>query len=98
MFAECKWQENVNARKILAELKEKAKFVQWNNEKRNEHYTIFAKSFKQKIKEPDLTLFELKANTGGSRFKVTQDLKIGRLLRRNFMTLSSVFRILLWKF
>lgn len=60
LFAECKWQEKVNTKQILASLKEKANFVQWNNEKRIEHYTIFAKSFKQKIAEPDLTLFELK--------------------------------------
>jgi hypothetical protein len=60
LFVECKWHEKVNARKILAELKEKTKFVQWNNEKRIEHYIIFAKSFKQKIIEPGLTLFDLK--------------------------------------
>ncbi len=60
LFVECKWQENINATKILKELKEKAKFVQWNIEKRMEHYAIFAKSFKQKIEEPDLTLFDLK--------------------------------------
>jgi len=60
LFAECKWQEKVNTKQILASLKEKANLVQWNNEKRIEHYTIFAKSFKQKIAEPDLTLFELK--------------------------------------
>jgi len=59
LFVECKWKEKVNARKILVDLKEKAKFVQWNNEKRIEHYTIFAKSFKEKITEPDLVLFEL---------------------------------------
>jgi len=60
LFVECKWQEKVNAKKILADLKEKAMFVQWNNEKRIEHYIIFAKSFKQKITEPGLTLLELK--------------------------------------
>jgi AAA+ ATPase superfamily predicted ATPase len=60
LFVECKWKEKVNARQILYDLKEKAKFVQWNNEERIEHYTIFAKSFKQKIIEPGLTLFELK--------------------------------------
>ncbi len=60
LFAECKWQEKVNARKILFELKEKAKLVQWNNEKRIERYAIFARSFKQKIIEPDVTLFDLK--------------------------------------
>ena len=60
LFAECKWQEKVNTKQILASLKEKASFVQWNNEKRIEHYTIFAKSFKQKIAEPGMTLFDLK--------------------------------------
>lgn len=60
LFAECKWQNKVNAKKILAELKEKAKFVQWDNEKRKEHYAIFAKSFREKIKEPNLMLFDLK--------------------------------------
>lgn len=49
LFAECKWQEKVNANKILSELKEKAKFVEWNKEKRKEYYAIFAKSFKEKI-------------------------------------------------
>lgn len=60
LFVECKWQEKVNARHILAELKEKAKYVLWNNEKRIEHYAIFARSFKQKIVEPGLILIDLK--------------------------------------
>ena len=51
LFGECKWQEQVNAEKILKELNEKAKFVQWNNEKRKEYFAIFAKSFKRKISE-----------------------------------------------
>ncbi|MEA3343832.1 MAG: ATP-binding protein [archaeon] len=59
LFAECKWKYNVNAGKILHELKEKAQSVQWNNDKRKEHYAIFAKSFKEKIKEPNLMLFDL---------------------------------------
>ncbi len=60
LFAECKWQDRVDARKILAGLKEKAKFVQWNNEKRKEYYAVFAKSFREKVKEPDILLFDLK--------------------------------------
>src|SRR3989338_351440 len=51
LFVECKWQSKVNAEKILAELKEKAKHVEWNNEKRKEHYAVFAKSFSKRIKE-----------------------------------------------
>ncbi len=50
LFAECKWQNRVNAKKTLKELKEKAQFVQWNNEKRKEFYAVFAKSFKKKTK------------------------------------------------
>lgn len=60
LFVECKWREKVNARYILAKLKDKAKHVQWNNEKRIEHYAIFARSFKQKIVEPGLILIDLK--------------------------------------
>ncbi len=60
VFVECKWQENVDVEKILNELKEKSKFVKWRNEKRKEYYAIFAKSFKEKIKEENLFLFDLK--------------------------------------
>lgn len=59
LFCECKWRENVNPKKILYELKEKSKYVHWNNTQRKEHYAIFAKSFKEKIKEPNLMLFDL---------------------------------------
>ncbi len=60
LFCECKWQDKVNAKKILEELKEKVKYVQWHNDKRKEYYMIFAKSFKEKIKEKNLMLFDLK--------------------------------------
>jgi len=60
LFAECKWQEKVNTKKILNDLKEKAKHVQWHNEERKEYYAIFAKSFKEKVKEPNLMLFDLR--------------------------------------
>jgi len=59
LFAECKWKEKVNASRVLRELKEKAKFVSWNNEKRKEYYVIFAKSFREKIKEKGLMLVDL---------------------------------------
>ncbi len=51
LFAECKWKSNVNAKQVLKELKEKARFVEWNNEKRKEKYAIFAKNFKVKTDE-----------------------------------------------
>ncbi len=53
LFAECKWKSNINAKKVLKELKEKTKFVQWNNENRKEKYAIFAKSFRTKTDEAE---------------------------------------------
>lgn len=58
IFGECKWKDNVNAEKVLQELKEKSKFVDWNTDKRKESYAIFAKSFKKRIK--DCYCFDLK--------------------------------------
>ncbi len=60
LFCECKWQKNADAKKIIRELKEKAVCVPWHNGKRREYYAIFAKSFREKIKEPDVMLFDLK--------------------------------------
>ncbi|MCK4555222.1 MAG: ATP-binding protein, partial [Candidatus Aenigmarchaeota archaeon] len=60
LFCECKWQDKVDAKKILSELKEKAEFVQWNNEGRKEHYAVFAKSFKRKFREQNVMLFDMK--------------------------------------
>lgn len=60
LFVECKWQEKVDALKILLELKEKAQHVEWHNGKRKEHYAIFARSFKERVVEQDLMLFDLK--------------------------------------
>jgi len=51
LFAECKWQSRVNAKKICKELAEKAQHVQWHNEERKEYFAIFAKSFKERINE-----------------------------------------------
>ena len=59
LFGECKWKENVNPEGVLKELKEKAQYVEWNNEKRKESYAIFAKSFSKKIKNGDVLLFDL---------------------------------------
>lgn len=60
LFGECKWQNKVDASKVLWELREKAKYVKWYNEERKEHYAIFAKSFKEKAKQEGLLLFDLK--------------------------------------
>src|SRR3989344_6159187 len=60
LIGECKWQENVDAEKLLAELQHKASYVQWNNQDRTEYYVIFAKSFQRKIKAEKVYLFDLK--------------------------------------
>lgn len=59
LFAECKWQDKVNAEKVLKKLKEKSQNVEWYNDKRKEYYAIFAKGFKERVKEPNLFLFDL---------------------------------------
>lgn len=59
LFAECKWQSKVNAKKVLAALKEKAKLVEWHQGKRKEYYAVFAKSFKEEFQEPNVMLFDL---------------------------------------
>jgi AAA+ ATPase superfamily predicted ATPase len=61
IFAECKWQDDVNVEKIVKELKEKSKFVKWGNAERREYFILFAKSFKEKIEEPNIILFDLKS-------------------------------------
>ena len=49
LFGEVKWKENVDAKKVLKELVEKAEYVKWHNEERKEEFAVFAKSFKRKI-------------------------------------------------
>ena len=61
LFAECKWQDDVDAAPVLAGLKKKAQHVDWNIGRRNEHYAIFAKSFKRRVAEPNVLLVDLRA-------------------------------------
>lgn len=58
LFCECKWSDNVDAHEILEKLKEKAKFVVFAREK--EYYAVVAKSFKKKIKEENVVLYDIK--------------------------------------
>lgn len=60
LFAECKWQDNVNADDISNELKKKSELVEWNIKKREEYFAIFAKSFKKKTAQNNVFLFDLK--------------------------------------
>jgi len=59
LFVECKWKNNVNVEKVISELKNKAQFVKWHGEKREEFYAVFAKSFKRKIIAKNIILFDL---------------------------------------
>ncbi|MBS3136945.1 ATP-binding protein [Candidatus Woesearchaeota archaeon] len=49
LLGECKWQEKVDAYKIISLLNEKADSVAWHNSDRKEIYAVFAKSFSRKI-------------------------------------------------
>lgn len=60
MFAECKWSDKADAKHILEELKKKATYINWHANERKEHYFIFAKSFKEKFKEENVHLYDLK--------------------------------------
>ncbi len=59
LFCECKWQDGVNARRVLQDLRCKAEEVKWRDKGRNETYAIFAKSFDQRVEEEDVALFDL---------------------------------------
>lgn len=56
-FAECKWQDDVDSKAVLEQLRQKSRLVEWNNEGRKEKYVIFAKSFRNRT--PDALLFDL---------------------------------------
>lgn len=50
LFAECKWQDlsQRDAEKLIAALKEKAGYVEWNIGKRKDYFAIFAKKIEKK--------------------------------------------------
>lgn len=58
LFCECKWQERVNAKKILVQLKRKAASVPWRRGDRREYYCIVARSFlPQSVPKDDSAIF-----------------------------------------
>jgi len=61
LFGECKWKDNVDGVRVLNNLKEKSKYVEWPNKKKNriEIYIIIAKSFKKKTSEKNVYYFDL---------------------------------------
>lgn len=63
LFVECKWKD-INERdadKILADLKEKSCFVQWNNDDRKEYFGLVARKIigKERLREKGLVVFDL---------------------------------------
>ncbi len=57
IFCECKWQDNVDAPEIIRDLRGKAEFVPVEREK--EYYMVFAKSFRRRVEDEDVTLYDL---------------------------------------
>jgi len=51
LFVECKWKENINTKKILNDLQEKSRHVNWFDTSRKEHFVIFGKSFSNRSAE-----------------------------------------------
>ena len=62
IFGECKWKNDVDGIKLLKDLKEKTKYVQWPNTKkdRKEFYVIISKSFKKKNVQGNVYYLNLK--------------------------------------
>lgn len=48
LFCECKWQDGVDAPKVLAELRRKAPHVSWHNDRRSEYFCVVARSFSRR--------------------------------------------------
>ena len=63
LFIECKWKDlnERDADKILADLKEKTSFVQWNKGDRKEHFGLAAKSIKgkERLRKKGFVVFDL---------------------------------------
>lgn len=61
LFGECKWKSNVDGKKILQILKEKASHVFWPNKQKNrkEYFVLFAKSFKNEPEEKNTICIDL---------------------------------------
>jgi AAA+ ATPase superfamily predicted ATPase len=53
LFCECKWQDQVDAEKLLVQLKKKAEAVPWMNKSRKDYYCIVARSFSLQSGKPE---------------------------------------------
>ncbi|GEM_PF-3030761 len=78
ILGECKWSKNKVGIDIFYALKEKAKIIRWNNEKREEEYILFSKSgFEKKFDqvEDEVKLIDIEdLKKDGSHSLVTNSL------------------------
>jgi len=51
LFCECKWQKNINAEAILAELKQKTELLKWDKDTMEYSYAVFARTFRKRTEE-----------------------------------------------
>ena len=58
LFAECKWKDQVNSEKVLADLEEKSRHVDWFKKSCRPHFAVFAKSFSKRSR--NCLCFDLK--------------------------------------
>ncbi|MEM2133817.1 MAG: ATP-binding protein [Candidatus Jordarchaeaceae archaeon] len=59
LFAECKWQDHINAEEILEKLRNKSSSIKWHTENRKEQYAVFAKSFKKRVEEKNTYCYDI---------------------------------------
>ncbi len=63
LFVECKWKTltSIDVKRVVSDLREKASYVNWYNEERNEYFAVIAKTIENKdaLKEKELMLFDL---------------------------------------
>lgn len=59
LFCECKWKNNVDAKKILRQLREKSLDVEWMNKSRDEYYVVFGKSFREKVYDEKTRCYDM---------------------------------------
>ena len=63
LFMECKWQDlkQKEAGKILAELADKSRYIQWNNDNRIEHFGILGRKIenKEELRSRGFLVFDL---------------------------------------
>lgn len=59
LFAECKWQDNVNAKEILEKLGKQSSRIKWHTDNRKEQYAVFAKNFKKREEEKNTFCYDI---------------------------------------